>query len=478
MKSYKFLEEVLYKVKNIENTLKVLNQSQISVEDKVEQISLLEEIRYEIISHDLIKESLADALSMKNNTNSWQLKLIEKMHKSTSAIPVDLVKSLSKAKIECQHLWKLSRSEASNLVNLKERFTDLIKLIREAASIKSEQLKCSKYDSLLADHDSDITEKEIKEIFPKVGKFFSESVGKIIEKQKKNKITSIQKIPTQKQVELGSACLQQMGTQLSGICTSYDHVNLPIEYDESDFCSGLFSLLRHSGYGIYQKYLAQNNISSQITGRVMYETQGLFMEKMIGSSREFTEFIQPHIQEKFAVKGKVGAKATSGENLYLIFNKVNLSSPFKNADEFTLLAHIMLRTKLEQDIINGKLEVKDLHDAWLEGTKHYKIPVKVENEMDTYFQDEYWASGIVGYFPLKIIALIAAAQIFSFINKNHNESLNAIIKGDFSLLISWLSQNVYSAKCGILDLLKNVTGKGLDVESVTYYLSEKHGLSE
>lgn len=50
----------------------------------------------------------------------------------------------------------------------------------------------------------------------------------------------------------------------------------------------------------------------------------------------------------------------------------------------------MLRTKLEQDIINGTLEVKDLHDAWLEGKKHYKIPVKAKNELDIYFQGEYW----------------------------------------------------------------------------------------
>ncbi|MDU8909118.1 carboxypeptidase, partial [Wolbachia endosymbiont of Drosophila bocqueti] len=101
---------------------------------------------------------------------------------------------------------------------------------------------------------------------------------------------------------------------------------------------------------------------------------------------------------------------------------------------------------------------------------------KAENELNTYFQDEYWASGVMGYFPIKIIALIAAVQIFSCVKKNHYESLSAIIKGDFSLLISWLSENIYSAKCG-LELLKKVTGKGLDVECVTYYLSEKYNLS-
>ncbi|MGL9725250.1 MAG: carboxypeptidase [Wolbachia sp.] len=472
MKSYKFLEGVLYKIRNIENTLKVLSTSHLNIEDKIEQMSLLEEMRYEIISHDAIKESLADAFGNKKGADVQQLKLIERMHKSSSGISVDLVKSFFRAKIECQNLWKLANSEISNLEKLKERFANLIKLTHEVISIKSQQLKCSKYDSLLVNYGFNITEKSIKEIFPKLGKFFGENVDKIVQMQKKNKVTNVQKVTIQKQVKLGSMCLQQMGVTLNEVCTAYYD---PIDYDESDFCYSLFSLLRHGGYAIYQKYLAQNSINSFITKHVMYETQGAFMEKVIGTSREFIEFIQPHIKEKFAIKGKTNS---SVENLYLIFNKVNFSSFLKNADEFTLLAHIMLRTKLEQDIINGTLEVKDLHDAWLEGMKYYKIPVKAENELDTYFQDEYWVNGVIGYFPIKAIALIAVVQIFSFIKKNHYEFLDAIIKGDFGLLIGWFSQNVYSAKCGLLEQLKKLTGRDLDVECYTSYLSEKYNLSQ
>ncbi|OAB82182.1 carboxypeptidase [Wolbachia endosymbiont of Laodelphax striatellus] len=472
MRSYKFLEEVLHKVRNIENTLKVLSKSQLDIEDKIEQMCLLEEIRHEIISHDVIKESLADALSNNKNAVTPQLKLIEEIHKSNSAIPVDLVKSLSKAKIECQNLWRLTNSEISNLEKLKECFTNLIKLTREAASIKSQQLKRSNYESLLADYDSNITEKNIKEIFPKLGKFFSENVEKVTQKQKKDKVTNIQKVTVQRQIELGSLFLQQMSVTPNEISISYYD---PIDHDESDLCYGLFLLLRHTGYAIHQKCLAQNSIKSSITKHIMHETQGLFMERIIGTSREFIEFIQPHIKEKLSTKGKINS---SVENLYLIFNKVNLSSFLKNADEFSLLAHIMLRTKLEQDLINGTLEVKDLHDKWLEGMKHYKISVKSKNELDTYFQDDHWVSGTIGYFPIKVIALIAAVQIFSFIQKNHHEFLDAIVKGDFSLLISWLSQNVYSTKCDFLKQLKKVTGRDLDIECYTSYLSEKYNLSQ
>jgi len=469
---YEFLEEVLHKINSIENTLKVLNHSTLSIEDKIEQMGLLEEIRYEIISHDLIKESLINASNKKNSTNSWQLKLIENVHKNYSVLPLSLVKALSKTKIECFNLWKLSHSEASNLTKLKECFTDLTKLICEVASIRSQQLKCSKYDSVLA---LDMTEKDIKEIFPKIGSFFSQNIDKITEKQSKQKIINVQNVSIEKQVNLNSAYLQHVGINMDEICTYYDYVNSSIDYDESSFCCGLFSLLRCSSNVIYQKHLSQ---SGQIATGIVNETQKLLIEKILGTSREFIEFLQPHIKEKFAIKTRDKAKASSIENLYLIFNKVNLSSSFKKADESTLLAHIMLRTKLEQDLIDGRLEVKDLHDAWLEGMKHYKIPVNAKNELETYFQDEYWASGIIGYFPMKMVALIAAAQIFSFIKQNHSECLSAVGKGDFSLFINWLSENVYNARCGILEMLKKVTGKNLDIECYTNYLSEKYSLCD
>ncbi|WFW29619.1 MAG: carboxypeptidase [Wolbachia endosymbiont of Menacanthus eurysternus] len=471
MKPHKFLEEILYKLKSIERIIEILNQSQLNVEDKVEQISLLEEIKHDIISHNTIQELLVktNTLNNKKTISNRQLRLIEKMHKSSSAIPIELIKSLSRTKIECQNLWKLSQFEISSLKKLKKRFADLIKLIREIVSIKSQQLKCSQYDSLLSEYDLDITEKSIKEIFPKIGKFFCENINKILEKQKKDKTYNIQKVTTQKQIELGSFCLQKMGITLYH--TSYYH---PIDYDESNFCRSLFLLLRNSGYEIYQKHLMQTTIKNhRIVDHIIYEAQGLLMERVIGTSKEFIEFIQPHINEKFAIKGKF----SSAENLYLIFNKINLSSFLKGADELSLLAHIMLRTRLEQNIINNTLEVKDLHDAWLEGMKHYEIPVKAKNELDTYFQDKYWASGIIGYFPIKVIALITAIQIFSFIKNDHYEFLNAMMEGDFSKLINWLSKNICNTKYSFLDLLKKITGKNLNVECCINYLSEKYNLS-
>ncbi|OEY86905.1 carboxypeptidase [Wolbachia pipientis] len=456
MSSNKFLEKVLSQVNNINNTLKVLEQSKLNLESKIEQVVLLEEIKYEIITHDLVKESL---MATVNKGNNWQIALIERLHKANSILPLDLVKSLSKAKIECLSLWKLAYCEASNFKKLKKHFIELVKLICDVASIRAEHFRCSNYDTML---EGGIKEKDIKEIFPQIGNFFNKNIDKIIDKQNKKRVPALKNFTIEKQIELGLVCLQHIGISNDEITMS------PLDYDEFNPCYSLFSLLRCSSDIIYQKHSLKNLVNTE----VIQEVQGLCMEKILGTSIEFVEFIHPHIQTI------TQTRSGSIKNLYSLFNKVNFSPCLKKADEFTLLAHIMLRTKLEQDMVDGKLDVKDLHDAWLDGMKHYRIPVHAKNELETYLQDEYWVRGVIGYFPMKMVALIAAVQIFSFIKASHCEYLDSVKEGNFSLLINWFAKNIYSTKCDIFGMLKNVTGKNLDIEHYTQHLTEKYNLMD
>ncbi|MBV0899821.1 MAG: carboxypeptidase [Wolbachia endosymbiont of Fragariocoptes setiger] len=468
MKSYEFLKKVSNQVRGIENILNLLNRSNLNIDDKGDQMGLLEEIKYEIISHNLVKESLADVLKKKSSVSPFHLRQIEKINKDYNAISLDLIKALSKAKIKCFNLWRISNCETNNLKRLKESFHELIKLTREIATAKSQKFKCSKYHSML---EVNITEEDIRRVFPQIGVFFNKNIDKIIEKQNKRKVINAQSISVEKQMKLGSVYLNCVGINMDEVNEYCNNLDSPLSYNESNFCEGLFSLLRCSSDIMIKK---QNNFP---VTPLINEMHGLFFERIIGTSKEFIEFIHTHSKEKFAMKGRGKAKFNDVENLCLLFNTVNLSSSLKTADEFTMLAHVMLRTKLEQDLIEGELEVDNLHEAWLEGMKHYKIPIRTRNEFETYFQDEYWVNGIIGYFPTKIIGIIIAVQIFLLIKKNHAEFLSAVAKGDFNLLINWLHENLYTSKSDISKILEETTGKNLDVECYTNYLFEKYDLS-
>ncbi|WP_333023268.1 gluzincin family metallopeptidase [Wolbachia endosymbiont of Pentidionis agamae] len=469
MKSYKFLQQVFGRIRIIDNTLVTLSKSQLNVNDKVEQIDLMQDMKYEIISHDLVKESLSDVLSKKENLNDWQLKniqLINKIYEEINILPIDLVKALSKARIEGKELWNLAYYD-NNFKNLINPLSNVISLVREVASIKSKNFGYSMYDAVLEDYDSSIKEEDINDVCAIVGKFFHENNYLITEKQ--NKSTDTKGIFHSINTALNNTVLRRIKIKKTERVSDYHCFSSC----STQFISNLnlSDLLYSSGSIIYKKGLQKKWINQPIgdvSGYVMYETQGLLMEKIIGKSMEFCEYIQPIVFKHSDI---------SVNDLYCELNKINQSVLLKESDEFTSLAHIMIRYALEKEIIYNKLQVTDLRDAWMEGMKYYNISTKNIKDNEAYFQDHYWISGILGYFPLKLIAGIAAVQIFNFIKNNYSNAINNISKGNFDLLIKLLSENIYShgAKYNSLELLKRMTNKeNLDIECYTNYLLQKY----
>ncbi len=473
MESYKFLEQLFSKINSVECILSKLSEQHTFYDN--EEVIVLEEIKHEMISHDLVKDMLQDALSNKRKLNEWQrssLCHMSKLYKHNSILPFQLIRKLTEAKLQCKRLWKSAHQE-DNFSSVLPHFSELVELTREAASIKSDSFECSKYDTLLDFYDSSIKEKDLDKIFTKIGKFFHEHVWNIVQNQNKNKIFHIKNAPIEKQKLLNCAYLDAIGlTTNNDNSTSADNIMAFIDYDKSNLYSSLFAVLRNSGDILYEKYLSQDLQNQQIgKEQIFYESQSMLMEKNLGTSLAFVDFIQPNIKKVFPTS----ERATSAENIYHFLNKVCPNPLLKNADEVTFPAHIMLRYTIEKEIISGNLQVKDLHDAWLEGIKHYFDCVP-EKESEKYFQDDYWVSGIFGYFPLKAIAAIAATQIFSVIIDKNHEVLTNISKGDFNPFVNWLNVNIHKhgAEYTISQLLKKITNKNLNVDCYIDYLSNKY----
>jgi hypothetical protein len=68
------------------------------------------------------------------------------------------------------------------------------------------------------------------------------------------------------------------------------------------------------------------------------------------------------------------------------------------ADEVTYNLHIILRFELEQRLIEGSLDPKDLPEAWSEGMADL-LGVEVPDDTHGVLQDIHWSAGLFGYFP-------------------------------------------------------------------------------
>ena len=97
--------------------------------------------------------------------------------------------------------------------------------------------------------------------------------------------------------------------------------------------------------------------------------------------------------------------------LYRAVNKVEPSFIRVEADEATYGLHIVLRFELEQELIEGRLAVTDLPEAWNARFREY-LGLEVTDDAEGVLQDVHWAAGLIGYFPTYALGNLIAGQLW------------------------------------------------------------------
>jgi carboxypeptidase Taq len=206
-------------------------------------------------------------------------------------------------------------------------------------------------------------------------------------------------------------------------------------------------------------------------GMALEESQSLLMEMVICRSRPFVRYLKPLLEKHYGVSGP----EWSEENLYAHLTRVKRGPIRVDADELTYTLHIQLRYELENQLLDGKLAVRNLRDAWNEGMEQ-RLQLKPQNDLEGVLQDVHWAVGSFGYFPSYALGAVMAAQFFEALRASVPDVEEQISRGEFSGLIGWLRENVHGqgARVSAQDLLKNATGKPLSAASALRYLEGKY----
>lgn len=246
--------------------------------------------------------------------------------------------------------------------------------------------------------------------------------------------------------------------------------------DVDNFLDSMKSALHEGGHGIYIQGLPRDTWRYQPVGQdlgaAMQESQALLIEMILGRTHEFYEYLSPRVEGLFQ---KFGDPAMKPENLYRLKNWVKPGADRKHADELTYFFHIALRTKLERQMIAGKLAVKDLPDAWNAGIKDY-LGVEPTNYAQGCLQDVHWFVGKFGYFPAYTLGHMAAAQIYDRMKKDMQNIPELMRDGDFLPVRNWLNERIYAK--GRLkrtdELLEGVTGAPLGPAALINHLQERY----
>jgi carboxypeptidase Taq len=146
------------------------------------------------------------------------------------------------------------------------------------------------------------------------------------------------------------------------------------------------------------------------------------------------------------------------------------------ADEATYNLHVMLRVELEIALMEGRLEVADLPDAWNARVQEYLGLVPPTDSLGV-LQDVHWSNGYFGYFATYALGNLISAQWWECLNTAIPNLADEIRQGEFSSLLSWMRENVhrYGSKYGPQELVERVTGSKIDPAPYIRYLQAKYG---
>jgi carboxypeptidase Taq len=144
------------------------------------------------------------------------------------------------------------------------------------------------------------------------------------------------------------------------------------------------------------------------------------------------------------------------------------------ADEVTYNLHIMLRFELENDMLEGKVKIADMPEAWNAKMKGY-LGVVPPDDAQGVLQDIHWSGGTIGYFPTYSLGNLVAVQLFDQARADIPALPAQIAAGQFGELLDWLRQNVHrhGRKYTPAELVKRVTGHDLTAANYVAYIKAK-----
>jgi carboxypeptidase Taq len=243
----------------------------------------------------------------------------------------------------------------------------------------------------------------------------------------------------------------------------------------NELSDGLFSTLHEAGHAMYEQ-----GIDERLDGTPLYhgttwgvhESQSRLWENIVGRSHAFWRHWYPQLQAAFpGVLARVPL-----DTFHRAVNKVAPSLIRTDADEVTYNLHVMMRFDLELDMLEGKLEVADLPEAWRARMKS-DLGVAPPDDRDGALQDMHWYTGIVGgQFQSYTLGNIMSAQFFAAARRDVGDVDAQMAAGEYAPLRRWLTEAVYrhGRKFTAAETVRRATGEALSIRPYVGYLEGKY----
>jgi carboxypeptidase Taq len=257
---------------------------------------------------------------------------------------------------------------------------------------------------------------------------------------------------------------------------AHGDVRITTRSREDDVTDAFFTTLHETGHGLYEQGVSANLDGTPLAHGAsagVHESQSRLWENIVGRSRPFWEFYYPQLQAVFPEQ--LGDVAL--DDFHRAVNIVKRSLIRTDADEVTYNLHVIMRFDFELDLLEGKLAVRDLPEAW-HARYQADLGTRAPDDRDGVLQDVHWFAGFVGgEFQGYTLGNVLSALFYDSALKAHPQIPDEIAQGEFGTLHGWLTQNLYQhgRKFTAPEVIERATGGPLRTEPYLRYLKTKYG---
>ncbi len=414
------------------------------------------------------------------------VKVVKRDYDSEKSLSADLVHRIAKTESEGYLLWNKAKKGKGNFDGFAVKLQEMVDLQREKAHALG--FKKSPYDALLNEYEPGMTSEKLEIVFdglkaglvPLIKAIHSSPVSVDDAFRRKN-------YSKDKQLAVINKVLTDIGYDFKSgrqdFTTHPCQVSVGAPYDAriltninpNDLFDGFFSSVHEGGHALYEQGIEPKLAGTPLgagTSLGIHESQSRMWENIVARSKGFWATYLPVFKKVFPK----ALKNVTLKQFYQALNKVTPSLIRIQADEVTYNLHVLTRFELEKDMIEGKLDVKDLPEHWNQKMQQY-LGVSPKNLAEGAFQDVHWSSGLFGYFPTYTLGNLYSAQFFHKAQAELGLDLEKPLnKTQLKNLRGWLKEKIhrYGKMEDPNDIIRRVTGEDLNPKYFLNYLWNKY----
>ncbi len=455
---------------------------------RARHMATLAVLEHEIITAPDMGDLLEEAEAEAEKLDGWDRTNLEEMRRDwlhASSVPATLVEALTHARHDCEMTWRSARAD-NDFASLAPKLDTVIGLSRDAAGAKAEALGLSPYEALVDCFDPRSRIEDIDRLFEDLTGWLPGLATQVVERQRQagEPVRPEGPFAIETQERFGRMVTARIGFDFDGGRLDVSHhpfsggipedSRITTRYDETDFTSSLMGIIHETGHSQYERNRPRAWITQPVgraRGMTMHESQSLLFEMQAGRSDAFLSWLAPQLCDAFGGGGPTWAAG----NIKAIYRKVEPGLIRVDADEVTYPMHILLRYRLERQLIAGRLRARDLPDAWRAGMQEL-LGIAPADDTDGCMQDIHWPSGAFGYFPSYTLGALTAAQLFEAANEAEPGIEAELADGSFETLIAWLKVNIHAqaSRYGTSALIERATGKPLGTDAFRRHLTARY----